>query len=537
MTVVETSTPAASPATDDAAAVEELARPSGLAGLLGTVDHIGLGRMWVLASLLFLLVAGAAGGLVGAERLDPSEVNFLDDAVPELFSLHATAGVFLFLLPGFIGIATAVVPLQLGAATVAFPRAAAAAFWGWFLSGGVVVASYVIEGGPRGSDPDGVLLWTVGLGGVLVSLCLAVVCLVTTVWTLRTAGMNLARVPGLAWTTLVSGVVWLLSLPVLLAGVILLYLEVEYGAELDGGSLLRWAYGPPAVFAYALPALGVVVDVVPVAAGVRQRNHGVLLGAVAAVGILSFSADLLLVGRDASITEDFLYVVAAFAIVLPLLALLGGVADTLRRGRLNLTSPLLFSIVALLALVLAAVSGAVRAVDALDLVGTTADTAVVHLALAAGAVGVVGGLHHWATKIFGTPFSEGVGRAAAVVLLLGGVLLAAPDIVSGFLDQPAGLVTGAEVDDGVEALNLVSLVGGGIVVLGVLLVLVNLAGAVSRRPTDDAPADPWGGHTLEWRTTSPPAPGGPGPLEPVTSPAPLLDWAGAEQTDTQEAEA
>jgi cytochrome c oxidase subunit 1/cytochrome c oxidase subunit I+III len=340
--------------------------------------------------------------------------------------------------------------------------------------------------------------------------------------------MNLARVPGLSWSILVSGIVWLLSLPVLLAGVVLLYLEVEYGAALDGGSLLRWAYGPPAVFAYALPVLGIALDVVPVAAGVRQRNYGVLLGAVAAFAILSFSADLLLVGRDAAVTEDFLYVVAAFAIVLPLLAVLGGVGDTLRRGRFNPTSPLLFAIVALLALVLAAVAGAVRAVDALDLVGTTADTAVVHLALAGGAVGVVGGLHHWSTKLFGSVFAEGVGRAAAVLLLLGGVLLAGPDLASGFLDQPAGLVRGVEVEDGVEALNLGSLVGGGIVLFAVLLVLVNLAGAVSRRPSDPVPDDPWGGQTLEWRTSSPPAIGGPGPLEPVTSPAPLLDWADAE---------
>jgi heme/copper-type cytochrome/quinol oxidase subunit 1 len=532
VTVVETAAPDASTAAS--ATAEDVVRPTGLTGLLGTIDHIGLGRMWVLASLLFLLVAGAAGGLVGAERLDVSEVNFLDDAVPELFSLHATAGIFLFLVPAFIGVAMAVVPLQVGAATIAFPRAAAAAFWGWFLSGGVLVASYVIEGGPEGSDPDGILLFAVGLGGVLVSLCLGAVCVVTTVWTLRTAGMTLDRVPGLSWAMFVSGVVWLLTFPVLLAGVILLYLAVQYDAAVDAGSLLRWAFGPPAVFGYALPALGVVVDVIPVSAGVRQRNRGVVIGAVAAVGILSFGADLLVAGRDASITEDFLYVVGAFAMVLPFLAILGAVADTLRRGRLNPTSPLLFAVVSLLALLLGAVAAAVRSIDALDLVGTTADTAVVHLVLAGGAVGVIGALHFWPTKIFGTVFGERIGRTAAVLLLLGGVALAAPDLVSGFLDQPAGLVGGADVEDGVEALNLVSLAGGGIVLLGVLLVLVNLTGSVSRRPDDAVPDDPWGGHTLEWRTTSPPAPGGPGPLEPVTSAAPLLDWS---DTETKEARA
>jgi cytochrome c oxidase subunit 1 len=523
MTVAE-----ATPAAATTAAVDADERPAGFAALLGTVDHVGLGRLWVAASLLFLLVAGAAGALIGAERLDTTEVNFLDDALSELYSLHGTAAIFLFLVPAFLGVATTVVPLQIGAATVAFPRAAAAAFWGWFLSAIVLLASYAVDGGPAGSDVDGRLLWAVGLGGVIVSLCLATVCVVTTVWSLRTAGMSLDRVPAFAWSMFVGGIGWLLALPVLFAGVVLFYLESQYGATLGAGSLLRWVFGPPQVFLLALPALGVLLDAVPVAAGVRQRSHGVLLGAVAAVAILGFGADMLGIGADPGITQDALYVGAAFAIVLPLLLIAGGVGDTLRRGRLNLTSPLLFGIATLLALLLGAVLGAVRAIDNLDLVGTTADPAVAHLALAGGAVGLLGALHHWSSKLFGAVLSEVVGRAAALLLLVGGAVLAIPDFVSGLLEeggtgQLAGITDVPAVADGVEALNAVALVGGGVVLLGVLLVLVNLVGAAARRADDAVADDPWDGHTLEWRTSSPPAPGGPGPLDPVASPAPLLD--------------
>lgn len=522
MTVTEAPMTTTAGATD-AAAAEEAARPSGLAGLLGTVDHIGLGRMWILSSILFLLIAGVAGAVVGAERLDANEVSVLDNGIEELFNLHATAGVFLFLLPAFLGIATAVVPLQVGSATIAFPRAAGAAFWGWFLSAGVLIASYAVDSGQSGTDIDASLLWTVGLGGVVVSLCLASVCVVTTVWALRTAGMSLDRVPAFSWSMLVAGVLWLLSLPVLLAGLVLFYLEFQYGASINAGSLMRWAFGAPQVFAYALPALGLLLDAAPVAAGVRQRHHGVLIGAVAAAGVLAFSPDLLMSARDASIVEDALYVAAAFALVLPLLVVAGGVADTLRRGRLNPTSPLLFGLVAVVALLLGAAANAVRVIDALDLVGTTADTSVVHLALAGGAIGVIGAMHHWSTKLFGTVFGEGLGRAAALLLLVGGAVLALPDLASGFLDQPVGILRISDVEDGVEALNLVALIGGGLVLLAIVLVLANLAGAVARRGDDPVPDDPWDGHTLEWRTASPPAPGGPGPLEPVTSPAPLLD--------------
>jgi cytochrome c oxidase subunit 1 len=180
MTVVE------APATAGAEApghdVGEPPATSGLAGLLGTVDHVGLGRLWVAASLLFLLVAGAAGVLLGVERLDTGGVTVLDDAFPQIFNLHGTAAIFLFLLPAFVGIATAVVPLQLGATPVAFPRAAAAAFWGWLLSGIVLIASYAIDGGLAGTDRDGVLLAVVALGGVVVSRLLGTVCDLTTIW-------------------------------------------------------------------------------------------------------------------------------------------------------------------------------------------------------------------------------------------------------------------------------------------------------------------------------------------------------------------
>lgn len=498
----------------------DAAPATGLAGLLGTVDHVGVGRLWVVASLLFLLVAGAAGAIIGAERLDTSEINFLDDALSELYSLHGTSAIFLFLVPAFLGVATAIVPLQVGAATVAFPRAAAAAFWGWFLSSGVVLASYAVDGGPGGSDIDGRLLWAVGLGGVVVSLCLAALCVVTTVWTLRTEGMSLDRVPAFSWSMLVAGTIWLLTLPVLFAGIVLFYLESQYDVALSAGSFLRWVFGPPQVFAFALPALGVLADVVPVAAGVRQRNHGVVLGAIGAGGILSFGAYAVGSAGDAGVTQDALYVGAAFAIALPLLALAGGAADTLRRGRLNLTSPLLFGVVALVCLLLGAVAGAVRVIDNLDLVGTTADPAVAHLALAGGAVALVGALHHWAPKLFGAVLSEGIGRGAAVLLLVGVVVLAVPDLVSGLLEegdtgQLAGIAEIAPVADGVEALNAVSLAGGALLVLAVLLVLVNLVGAAARRPDEDAPDDPWDGQTLEWATSPPPA--------PVTSAAPLLD--------------
>jgi heme/copper-type cytochrome/quinol oxidase subunit 1 len=510
---------------DQHAAAGEGAAPvaeSGLAALLSTTNHLTVGRLYVATAFVLLLIGQACGVLVGVERIDTSDTLF-DGSIEAIFSIHLTSGLYLFLVPAFLGLAIAIVPLQLGASTVAFPRAAAASFWAWLLSSGVLLASALLDGGfpAFATDIDGILLWTIGLGGVAVSLTVAAVCVVTTVLALRTAGMTVDRVPMFSWASFVAGSIWLLSLPVLVGALVLNYLEWQYDVQLGASSFLMWAFGAPQVFAFALPLLGVALDVVPVAAGTRLRNRGVLLGAVGVAAVLSFGADLVAAGADPSIYQDVLYVGASFVLLLPVLAILGGIADTLRRGTIRLSAPLLLGLSAVLLLLAGVAVNALRVIDNLDLVGTSADDAVRDLAIAAGLLGVVGAAWFWSTKLFGVELSEGLGRTAALVILLGGVVSGGAALAAGFLDQPAWLPVEGPVEDGVEALNAVWAAGAALVLLGVLLVA---AGLLRRRSGDaEVPGDPWDGQTLEWATASPPEPGGPGPIDPVTSATPLLD--------------
>jgi heme/copper-type cytochrome/quinol oxidase subunit 1 len=508
---------------------DDTAPAGGLAALLGTVSHLTIGRLYLASAFVLLVVGRVAGILVDVERIDTSSTTVLDEFLGPAFSAHQLIDLFLFLLPAFVGLAIAVVPLQVGAATVAFPRAAAASFWTWLLSSGVVIAGYVIDGGPPGlgTDTDGILLWTVGLGGAVAALLVATVCVLTTVLALRTAGMTVDRVPMFTWGAFVAGMVWLVSLPVLVAGLVLTYVDVEYDAGLGAASHLGWAFGAPQVFAFALPALGLLLDVVPVAAGVRLRSRGTLLAFVGLAGVLSFGAEL--VAADESVYEDVLYVGAAFALLLPILAIGGGVADTLRRGRMRPIGPLVLALSAFVLLLAGVAANALRVIDNLDLVGTSADAAVRELAVVAGIAGVAGAAQYWATKLFGAQLKEVGGVFVALLLLLGGLAMGVADVWSGLLDQPDGVATAASVRDGVEALNVVALAGGVLVLVGVLLLLVNLAAGRGGGDGGDGadrgevPPDPWDGQTLEWATASPPAPGGPGPLDPVTSATPLLD--------------
>ena len=200
--------------------------PHGLAGLIGTGDHKALGRAWIAMSLLFGI---AALVLVALFHADVSSSFLPTDTVDQVATLGQVALVLLFAIPLFVGIATYVSPLQVGARTVAFPRAAAMAFWGWMLGSGMLIAAYAINGGPGGGRAKAVDLSFVALAFILTSLCLASVCLITTVFTMRTSGLWMTRIPLFSWSIVVAASLWLFTMPVLLANVLLTYLDHHYG--------------------------------------------------------------------------------------------------------------------------------------------------------------------------------------------------------------------------------------------------------------------------------------------------------------------
>lgn len=522
--------PAAAAGTAGATAAAPVRRTelTGLAGLLTTGSSVRVGTAWIVASLLFAVAAGVAGELVAAERIQTDGLQVLgDDVVGQVWSFHGVSAVLLFVLPLFVGIATAVVPLQVGATTIAFPRAAAAAFWGWLLGGGLLVGAYVANGGPGGGDPNAVELFLLAMVIVVVSILLAAVCIATTVLTLRAPGLTLGRAPIFSWAMLVASAMWLVTLPVLVANLVVTYLDHRYGQSFLGGATgvgrqIGWAFGAPQIYVYAIPALGVIGEAVPVFTGFRQRRHGAVMAAIAVFAVLSFGAYAQPFAA-VDTTERVEMVELSIVLLLPLLALVALWGDTLRRRRPRAAAPMVFAGGALLMLLAGTAAGAVSAVEALDLQGTTWETGELHYVLMGGAgLAALGALHYWVPKIWGRRLSSGLGVVEGLLLLLGVVLLSLPDLVSGALDQPAGLLEG-EVRDGVELANVASALGGGLVLLAVVVLLVDIVVRVVRRRGEAAGDDPWEGHTLEWATTSPPTYGTTGDLPPITSAAPLLD--------------
>lgn len=510
--------------------------PTGLAAIVGTGDHKVVGRLFIATAFLFVLASGVCGELLSIDRVDKVAGNTIltQDNVFQVFTLHAVSGTFLFLLPLLIGVALVVVPLQVGAKTVAFPRAAAAAYWAFLVSGALLIASYVMNGGPGGGSSDGVDLFAVSLAAVLTALLLGVGCVVTTALTLRAPGMKLDRTPLFSWSMVAAGGVWLLSLPVLISSLVLIYVDHRHGQKSFGQSSaiyshLRWAVGQPQVYAYAVPVLGIGADVVATFSGRRHSFHRIAMGAIGLFAVLGFGAFLPAFMNDKAVRQP-LYILMAFAAVLPPLAMAGSWADGLRRGKVRWASPLLFTAAAFVMLLVGVLAGAADAVHPFDLHGTTWTTGAVHYVVMAAAIAGIGAVHHWATKILGRPLSEGLGTLAALALLGGTVLLAFPDLLSGVFG------THGDQGTGIEGLNVVAAIGGGLTVVGFLLAVLNIVGGVRRGrgagTAQGVDADPWQGHTFEWLTSSPPASENfTEPLPVVTSAEPLLDARVAAETE------
>ncbi len=527
-----------SPPSEAAELTAELPVGGGLYDWLSTNDHRTIGRLWLRIGLLWLVAASVVGVILGLERRDASSIDLLGgtNSFFQLWTLYRLGLVLLVVAPLFVGLATVVVPMQVGSSNIAFPRLALASAWGFIIGSGITVISVLAGGGwgaldgVTGDEAQAVALTLVGTGLVIVALLGAAVCVATTVVSLRTSGMNLMRVPLFAWSMLVTASVWLLTLPVALANIVIIYVDLRGGPLILGnpeGSVdiyaqLSWVVEQPQVYAIAIPLLGVIGSIISVVAGSRQVSHSAMVVLIGLFGLLSIGGWSQPHFFDN--TDGLVFVAFGLVVIVVVLAFLGGSAATLMSGNTPLGLPPVHLLGALgsgLLLAAAAAAGAVRVIEPLDLAGTTVYTAVLNLTVAASITGVVAGMWFWAPKISGSLLPAGIGRLVVGALVAGGLLLGVGDLIAGFADAPV-LMISESGDRLVEAMGVVSLIGALIVALGVFGVVVGVVQA--GRAGVAAGDDPWDGHTLEWATSSPPVAGNFAEIPAkVISEAPLLD--------------
>ena len=524
----------------------------GLAGVFGTSDHKNIGRLYIFFGLSGGLLALILNILVRFERINIGSVGVLDFGSSNQFfqtwSLSRTTLLFFCVLPLLIGLASYIVPLQVGAPSLSFPRAAALAFWAWVIGIMIHVVTVFTDGGlgepdpisqfAQGMDPEATELSMLSIAMVVFALLLGTVCVLATIISQRPQGMTLFELPLFSWSMLIAGGIWVLALPVWLSNLAISWVDFQgadalrYGAVENIWDQLSWLWSQPMIFAFAIPVLGIAGDVIAVSSGVPQRQYRVQQIAIGAMGALSFGA-FVQPFFNPDVANQAVFVVMGILIILPILVFLGGLADTSIRGNLSISAHLILSVVGVLALLVAAVAsafhvsgpaiGAIQEIndswlDGLiswlrDVQGTVLATAVMEHVLIASVIGIIAGLYYWAPKIFGYQLNRNVGILSALTLLGGLALSGGSNIINGILDEGdevyhSSAYEGVWDSNAVEFFNIVGAIGSILLLAGIGLVILDLTiSVILRKGNDENAKDPWGGHTLEWATDSPPPTG------------------------------
>ena len=483
-----------------ASPAETLGTPRGLAQPFMTSDSAQVGRLFVVASLLLGLGTAIVGVLLSLGRTDavaPDDLFGGLNAYFRMWTLYRVSFLLLVVMPLLLGLALAVVPAQVGAGNVAFPRAALASFWSWLIGALIIVASVLAGGGwgavdgVTGNESDAMALTLLGTGMVIVGLLLGAVVVATTVISLRQTGMSLLDVPPFSWSMLVTAVVWLFSLPVAVANIVVIYADLRGRPAIAFGRpespdiwlQLDWLVEQPAVYAMAVPVLGIIFSAAGAAVNARSSRPEAMLIVVGLFGLLAmggWSQDYFTAPQD--LRDGLVYVAFGLAAVVPVVATAGGVGELMMRGSKTLDrlldTRMLGAGAALKLLGAAALVGALRVIEPLDLLETSATWAVFHGVAVAGLVAAVAALATWSQLLFG-PIEQRIARGAVVLLFGGGGLLVLADLISGFIADDPDLM--ALALDGSAALNVVALVGSLLVAAGLGAVLLGTVSALGAR--------------------------------------------------------
>jgi len=486
--------------------------------LVTSTSNSSIGKSWIFSGCVYLVFSTILGFLLDIVRFDSNSYLIFSnvDKFFQFWSLHRTSIVLLAVLPMIIGLATCIVPLQIGANSIVFPRAAAFGFWVWFLGSGITVFGFLADGGfgtpELGSQREAVALTLVGFLLVIAGICMSVICLLTTIISGRCMGMNLRRIPLFSWTMLIAGTLWILTLPVLAANSILAYVDLKGRSAIYFGSedliwdQISWAFTNPQIYVFVLPVIGIAYDIVPVVAKVRQRNHDLILILSTLFGIIGFGAyaQPFFDTPGTPVREEALYVLTALLAVPLTFFLLVGLLDTLKIGAGNLTrhppAPMVLSLLSLLLLISGTIVGGLRAIEPFELLSRSSTSAQMKLTIAAGLVAVIAAMLWWGERIIGKSAKQGAGLISGILITAGALLSGLTDSVNGFLGLDdfvmVDFIQKVSGEQLVKILIPFSFIGSLLIFAGAVSFLFVELLRSKNGPVSDV--DPWNGHTLEW---------------------------------------
>jgi cytochrome c oxidase subunit 1 len=494
---------------------------------LFTIDHKKIGIMYGAAALFFFVVGGSEALLIRLQLARPDGKVLSANTYNQMFTMHATTMIFLFVMPMAAAFANYLVPLQIGARDVAFPRINAFGFW-TFLSGGIFLNlawfmggaadggwfAYAPNTGVPFSPTHGIDFWLLALQITGIASLTGAINLIVTILNMRAPGMSLMRMPVFTWMALVTQFLLVFAIPVITVALFLLNFERLFGAtffDVSAGAdpllwqHLFWIFGHPEVYILILPSFGIVSEVLPVFSGKPLFGYPFVVFSGAAIGFMGWGvwAHHMFASGLGPVS------VAVFTLSTMFIAVPTGVKIinwimTMWGGRLRFTTAMLFAIGLIVEFTVGGLSGVTHAVSPADTQQTDTYYIVAHLhyVLFGGAVfGIFAGLYYWWPKVFGRLLSEALGKWNFWLMVIGMNLTFGPMHIVGLEGQARRnyrVIPGM----GVTGWNTLESLGSFILAVGILLFLIN-AVRTNLRPRT-APADPWDARTLEWMTASPP---------------------------------
>jgi cytochrome c oxidase subunit I len=527
---------------------------------LTTTDHKKIGILYIITAFFFFVVAGIMALFIRSELAQPGLQIVSDQTYNELFTMHGTIMIFLFVMPVFSGFANYVMPLMIGAPDVAFPRINALSYWMVPAAGILMMLGFLVKGGAAAAGWTGYTplseqtaqlgehgqdLWIVGLILIAAASLLGSINFITTIFKMRAPGMTMFRMPIFVWNTLVTSLLGLLAIPVLAAALILLFIDRNLGGSFfdpaHGGNTILWQhmfwfFGHPEVYILILPAFGIVSEIIPVFSRKPLFGYKAFVFATLAIGALSFSVWAHHMFATGAVLLPFFSFVT-FLISVPTGVKMFNWIATMYKGKISLATPMLYAIGFLAMFLIGGINGAFAAVVPIDFAITDTYFVVAHLhyVLFGGSVfAIFAGVFFWMPKMTGKFLSERLGKIQFWIMLIGFNLTFFPMHMLG-LQGMQRRIADYPANAGFTTYNQIATLGAFLIALSVLIFIVNFIITIRKPPT--ATDDPWEANTLEWATSSPPPPHNFDRLIQVRSERPVFDWReGRKALDRLEAE-
>jgi len=514
-----------------AAALERTWRdPPGIVGWFSAINHKTISKRFMVTTMVFFLLGGVLALLIRLQLAQPNADIIGPDMYNQVFTMHGSTMMFLFAVPVMQAVATYLVPLMIGARSLAFPRLNAYAYWIFTMGGIMLYAAFLLNAGPDAgwfayvplsgpqySPGKRVDFWAQMITFTELSGLMEAIVLITTILKLRAPGMSLNRMPLYVWAMLVTSFMVLFAMPaVMLASTALItdrLVGTHFYNPAEGGDALLWQhlfwfFGHPEVYLIFIPPLGFISAIVATFARRPVVGYPAMILALVTTAFLAFGLWVhhMFATNLPELGKTF-FTAASLVIAVPSAVQIFCWIATLGSGRINFKTPLLFVLAFFFILVMGGLTGLMLASVSLDtqLHDSFFVVAHLHYVLLGGAVfPLFGAFYYWFPKFTGRLLDERLGRWNFWLFFIGFNVAFFPMHVLGLWGMPRRVYT-YPAEMGWGDLNLVASLGAATIAVSVLLFLFNVARTL--RHGAMAGPDPWGAGTLEWSVASPPPAG------------------------------